>query len=152
QRMMARIEKIALGDPSDLQRYPGIPGIKHTVGISGQSLILNANAPNLGSMYIILSEFDKRHSPDMTADAIALELRKRCQQEVRGAIVSTFGGPPVDGLGTTGGYKIIIEDRGNLGLGELQRISDQIIDSGNQTEGLTGLGHSLRANTPWLYL
>ena len=34
----------------------------------------------------------------------------------RGAIVSAFGAPPIDGLGTTGGFKLIVEDRGNLGL------------------------------------
>ena len=71
---------------------------------------------------------------------------------MRGAVVSAFGAPPIDGLGTTGGFKLIIEDRGNLGLGELQRVSDQIVARGNQTPGLQGLFNSSRANTPWLYL
>src|SRR5262249_41647410 len=68
------------------------------------------------------------------------------------AIVSTFGAPPIDGLGTTGGFKLIVEDRGNLGLGDLQRVSDQIVTQGNDTAGLEGLFNSSRANTPWLYL
>lgn len=154
EKVMARIEKIARGDKSDPKRFPGIPGINHTVGVSGQSLILGANAPNLGSMYIMLDEFEKRHGADLTADAIAEKLRERCAEEVHGAVVATFGGPPVDGLGTTGGFKIIIEDRGNLGQDRLQRISDAIVAKGNQTDitGLAGLGHSSRANTPWLYL
>ena len=41
--------------------------------------------------------------------------------------VAAFGAPPIEGLGTTGGFKIIIEDRGNLGLAELQRASDQVV-------------------------
>ena len=139
---MARIEKIARETP----------GVAHTVGISGQSLILNANAPNLGSMYVMLKEFDERRGPGLTADAIAATLRERCRREVRGAIVTAFGAPPIDGLGTTGGFKLIVEDRGNLGLGELQRVSDQIVARGNQTPGLQGLFNSSRANTPWLYL
>src|SRR6266567_1971988 len=44
------------------------PGVAHTVGISGQSLILNANAPNLGSMYVLLKEFGQRRGPGLTAD------------------------------------------------------------------------------------
>ena len=36
------------------------PGVKHTLNISGRSLILNANAPNLASMYVMLDDFDKR--------------------------------------------------------------------------------------------
>ena len=124
----------------------------HTVGVSGQSLLLNANAPNLGSLYVMLEEFSKRRGEHLTADAIAEVLKDRCQREVRGAIVTAFGAPPIDGLGTTGGFKLIIEDRGNIGVGPLQRISDQIVERGNKTEGLQGLFNSSRANTPWLYL
>jgi multidrug efflux pump subunit AcrB len=142
EKVMAHIERIA----------KETPGVEHTVGISGKSLILNANAPNLGSMYVLLKPFEQRHDASLSADAIADALRERCQQEVRGAIVSTFGGPPIDGLGATGGFKLIIEDRGNLGLDELQRISDHVVDRANKTPGLEGLGHSSRANTPWLYL
>ena len=126
--------------------------VAHTVGISGQSLILGANAPNLGSMYVMLKDFADRRGAAYTADAIAEVIRDRCQQEVQGAIVSVFGAPPIDGLGTTGGFKLIVEDRGNLGLGDLQRVSDQIVDVGNQTPGLQGLFNSSRVNTPWLYL
>ena len=128
QRVMARIETLARETP----------GVEHTVGVSGQSLLLNANAPNLGSMYIMLKEFSHRRGPKLTADAIAAELTERCQREVRGAIVSVFGAPPIDGLGTTGGFKLIIEDRGNLGLEYLQRVSDQIVERGNENAGAPG--------------
>jgi hydrophobe/amphiphile efflux-1 (HAE1) family protein len=142
QKVMAHIENIARDTP----------GVEHTVGVSGQSLILNANAPNLGSMYVLLKEFAQRSGPGLSADGIAAALRERCQREVRGAIVTTFGAPPIDGLGTTGGFKLIVEDRGHLGLGELQRVSDQIVARGNKTPGLEGLYNSSRASTPWLYL
>ncbi|MBX9679331.1 MAG: efflux RND transporter permease subunit [Gemmataceae bacterium] len=142
ERMMARIEKIARETP----------GVKHTVGISGQSLILSANAPNLGSMYVLLDEFEHRRGAGRKADAIAEAIRNRCRKEVRGALASTFGGPPVEGLGTTGGFKLIVEDRGNLGLDQLQQFSDQITEAGNKTEGLAGLYNSSRVRTPWLFL
>jgi multidrug efflux pump subunit AcrB len=142
QRVMATIEELARNTP----------GVKHTVGVSGQSLLLNANAPNLGSLYVMLDEFSHRRGPKMTADAIGNQLKELCQREVRAAIVSVFGAPPIDGLGTTGGFKLIIEDRGNLGLDKLQRVSDQIVERGRNTPGLQGLFNSSRANTPWLYL
>jgi multidrug efflux pump subunit AcrB len=142
EAVMARVEKLARDTP----------GVKHTLGISGTSLILNANASNLGSMYVILDAFENRRGPDLTADAIAKKLQAACQQHVPEAMVSTFGGPPVDGLGTTGGFKIIIEDRGSSGLDDLQGVADKIVARGNDTPGLTDLGHSLRANTPWLLL
>ena len=142
QRVMAHVERLARETP----------GVAHTVTISGQSLILNANAPNLGAMYVLLEGFGQRRGPERSADAITAALQERCRREVPGAIVSVFGAPPIDGLGTTGGFKLIIEDRGNLGLDELQRISDQIVSGGNRSRGLQGLFGSSRANTPWLYL
>jgi hydrophobe/amphiphile efflux-1 (HAE1) family protein len=142
QKVMSHIEKLARKTP----------GVAHTLGISGRSLILNANAPNLGSMYVLLDDFGRRSGPDLSADAIATRLRERCRREVRGAVVSVFGAPPIDGLGTTGGFKLIIEDRGNLGIGPLQRVSDQVVARGNRTAGLHGLFNSSRAHTPWLYL
>ncbi len=126
-------------------------GVKHTLGVSGRSLILNANAPNLGSMYVILKPFAERDAKGLTADAIAEALQARCKEEVTNAVVTTFGAPPVDGLGMTGGFKLIIEDRGSLGAEELQRVSDTIADRGNRTEGLA-LYNASGAHTPWLYL
>ncbi|HEY2894254.1 MAG TPA: efflux RND transporter permease subunit, partial [Pirellulales bacterium] len=142
ERMMARIESLARETA----------GVNHTLGVSGTSLILQANAPNLGSMYVLLKPFAERHSRSLSADAIAKELQERCQHEVRGAMVTTFGGPPVEGLGTTGGFKLLVEDRGNLGPAELQRVSDRIVARAAQTAGLRGLFNSSRASTPWLHL
>ena len=142
ERIMGRIESLVRDTA----------GVAHTVGISGQSLILNANAPNVGSMYVMLKDFTERRSADLTADAIAAAIRDRCQREVQGAVVTTFGALPIDGLGTTGGWKLIVEDRGNLGLAELQRVGEEIVATGNQTPELRGLFNSSRVNTPWLYL
>ncbi len=152
QRVMARIEKLALGDKQDREHFPGVPGVAHTVGISGVSLILNANAPNLGSMYVMLKPFDERTGSNESATAIAAELERRCHDEVRGAIVSAFNAPPIEGLGTTGGFKMIIEDRGNLGQDYLQQASDQVAADAAEAPGLVGLYNSSRSSTPWIQL
>ena len=96
--VVQRIEKIA--------RKTG--GVKNTVAISGQSILLNANAPNFGAIYLMLDDFDKRHRPSLTGDAIAATLQDRLRREVPEAVVNIFGAPPVEGLGTAGGFKIIV--------------------------------------------
>ena len=72
QRLMSRIEDLALDTP----------GVEHTVAVSGISLILNADSPNMGSMYVMLKPFGERRSADLTADAIAAKLQdavtKKC--------------------------------------------------------------------------
>ena len=89
---------------------------RHTVGISGQSILLNANAPNFGAMYLMLDEFGNRTGPGLSADAIAASLQAELQDAVPDAVVNIFQAPPIEGLGTAGGFKLIVEDRGNEGL------------------------------------
>ena len=143
QRVMSDIENIVLHTE----------GVQHTVGVAGQSLILNANAPNLGSMYVLLKPFEDR-GRKLSADAIAASIRERCQRnkKVRDALVTVFGAPPIEGLGTTGGFKMIVEDRGNFGLAALQKASHQIVADGNENDALRNLTDNARFDTPWLYL
>jgi multidrug efflux pump subunit AcrB len=129
-----------------------IPGVSHTVAISGQSLLLSANAPNYGSMNVMLAPFEERRGPGLSGDEIADKIRRACRKQIRDAIVGVVGPPPVDGLGTSGGFKLMIEDRGPLGLQALQKVSDRVVAAGNDRPGLQGLFTNARAETPWLYL
>jgi multidrug efflux pump subunit AcrB len=146
-KVMARLDQVIRGqkDGGALQR-----GVWKTLAVSGQSLITNASAPNLGSMYILLKKFEDR--PGLSADEVRAELLERCQKEVPEALLSAFGGPPIDGLGTTGGFKIIIENRGNVGPEQLDKVTSNIIDEGNSTGLLRDLFSTSRADTPWLTL
>jgi multidrug efflux pump subunit AcrB len=146
-QVMARIDQLVRG-----QRDGGIlaRGVWKTLGVAGQSLITNASAPNLGSMYILLREFAER--PGLSADQVREELLKRCQHEVPDALLAVFGGPPIDGLGTTAGFKLIIENRGNFAAEELDKVTSNIVDDGNSSGVLRGLFSTSRADTPWLNL
>jgi multidrug efflux pump len=142
QEVVQQIEEIARQDP----------GVEHTVAIAGQSILLNANAPNFGAMYVMLKDFHQRASEDLTGDAIAARLQSALQQSIPDAQVNVFGAPPIDGLGTAGGFKIVVEDRGDSGLPALQAEAEKRIALGQEMPGLQGLYTSFRANTPWLYL
>lgn len=127
-------------------------GIKHTVAIAGQSILLNANASNFGALYLMLDDFEHRIPLGLTASAITNELQKQFDEKVPEAIVNIFGAPPIEGLGTAGGFKIIVQDTGNNGLAALQKTADEIIAEGEKEPGLEGLFTSFRANTPWIEL
>ena len=142
QDVVRQIEQLAKADP----------GVEHTVAIAGQSILLNANAPNFGAMYVMLKDFHERTAEDLTGDAIAARLQTALQDKIPDAIINVFGAPPIDGLGTAGGFKIIIEDRNDTGLQPLQELAEKTIEHGENTPGLQGLYTSFRANTPWLYL
>ena len=143
QKVMDRIEAVARK----------VKGVSHSVAIAGQSLLLNANAPNFGSMYVMLDDFHDRTSAALSGDAIAERLQSDFEADVPEGVIKVFGAPPVEGLGTAGGFKIMIEDRGDLGLKNLQHVADEAIDKVNQEpESLRNPFTGFRANTPWIFL
>jgi multidrug efflux pump subunit AcrB len=146
-QVMDRLDRLIRGqtDGGALER-----GVWKTLSVSGQSLITNASAPNLGSMYVLLRDFADR--PGLSADKIREEVLRRCQQEVPEAVLAVFGGPPIDGLGTTSGFKLIIENRGNIDPAELDKVTNNMVDAGNASGVLRGLFSTSRADTPWLNL
>jgi multidrug efflux pump subunit AcrB len=128
------------------------PGVEHTVAIAGQSILLSANAANFGTMYLMLQDFHTRAEHHLSGEAIAASLKAQFDVAVQDGAVNVLGAPPIDGLGTAGGFKIVIEDRGDNTLSALQTVGQSIVDEGNATPGLTGVFTSFRADTPWLYL
>jgi len=134
-----------------------LPGVAHTLAIAGTSILMNANAPNFGAMYVMLDEFHNRAREGLSGPVIASQLQSRLQEEVRGGLVNVFEAPPVDGLGTAGGFKIVVEDHGDLGNDTIEGVANAIVASSQKPESgyahsLRGLFTSFRANTPWLFL
>ena len=67
--------KDASGDGAGRESVAGkLAGVTHTVAIAGQSILLNANAPNYGAMYVMLDDFHHRTKPSLSGDAIAAKL------------------------------------------------------------------------------
>jgi multidrug efflux pump len=127
-------------------------GVDHSTRISGMSFVLGANGSHLGTMFVVLKPFDDRREPDRSADAIAAKLRSRFYKEIEDAMLTVLPPPPVRGLGTSGGFRMMIEDRGNEGIEALQEQADNLVRLGNQTPGLVNLTTVFRANTPQLYV
>ena len=130
----------------------GIPGVGHTIAVTGQSFIQNAVGSNYGSFFVILDEFHHRHGADLSANAIASKIRALVAENVQDARVAVFGPPPVDGLGSGGGFKVMVRDVGSLGLVSLQQSADELASTGNSTPGFVGLFNGFRASTPQMFV
>src|SRR5262249_34701330 len=91
-------------------------GVRFCTSVGGNSFLLSASGSNFGSMFIIPDPFDmRRGDPDQTGDAILAKLRDKFEKELPEAVVAAFGPPPVSGLGRAGGFRVMIEDRGEVG-------------------------------------
>ena len=131
-----------------------IPGVNHTVAVSGLSALLGGSSSNVATIYVMLDEFHDRLGQGGTADDIAAILRERWLGEARDATITVLGAPPVDGLGAAGGFRIMIEDRAaNDTRGfALQRVGDRTVEEGNAAVELQGLFSGFQADSPWVEL
>src|SRR5262249_21386324 len=64
------------------------------------------------------------------------------------ANIAVFGPPPVRGVGRAGGFALMVEDRGDLGLTTLQEETEKLVGKGYTNPGLVGLFSVFRANVP----
>jgi multidrug efflux pump len=123
--------------------------IGHAISVPGYSILTSTNISNVGGMFVILKPFDVRAGkPELSAPAVAKKLREVYRKRILGANVAVFGAPPIDGLGSTGGFKLQVQDRAALGPRGLEGGVSTLVRAGNSQSGLSGLFSSFSANQP----
>jgi len=128
-----------------------IPGVESSIAFPGLSINGFTNAPNAGIVFTGLKPFSERKGkPEQSAEAIAFEINKR-MGSVQDAFVMVLPPPPVNGLGTTGGFKLMLEDRGNLGHDELYKATQALQAKAWGTPELAGVFSSYQINVPQLF-
>jgi multidrug efflux pump len=127
-------------------------GVAHTIDLPGYSTVLSTNISNVGGMFVILDPFEERAGKaELGAPAIMNRLRQKFN-DITAAKVSAFGAPPVEGLGTTGGFKLQVKDLRASGLRSLQGAVENFAEQGNQNPRLSGLFSSFSVTQPQLYV
>ena len=124
-----------------------VPGVANTVAFPGLSVNGFTNSPNSAIVFTPLEAFSERSDPSKSAMAIAAQLNQRFSA-IDEAFVAVFPPPPIQGLGTTGGFKLQIEDRGNKGFETLFNSLQTVITKAQQDPALMGLYSSFRIQVP----
>ncbi|MBB6125121.1 efflux RND transporter permease subunit [Sphingobium subterraneum] len=134
--IMATASEIALANPATA----------YTVAFAGLDGATFSTAPNAGAIFIPLKPFGERAH----ADALVNDYRKALSA-ITGGMVLIVPPPPVRGIGTGGGWKMLIEDRANLGYKALEGAAFQMMMKANQTEGITSAFTTFNTRTPRLF-
>ncbi len=125
------------------------PGVESAVAFPGLSVNGFTNSSSAGIVFVTLKPFDERKDPSLSANAIAADLQKR-YAGLKEAFVAIFPPPPVMGLGTLGGFKMQIEDRGSLGYEALNKAVGDFVKKAAQTPELGPSFSSYQINVPQL--
>lgn len=125
-------------------------GVANAVQFPGLSINGFTNSASAGIVFFPLKDFDQRSGKALSAGAIA----QRLQMKFGGipeAFIAIFPPPPVRGLGTTGGFKLQIEDRGGLGYERLAEVVAQVQQQAAKRSELASVFSNFKINVPQLY-
>ena len=125
------------------------PGVAHVTAFAGFSGATRSNAANAGAMFVVLDSFEERAHGPSAAD-IRSDLTRRLS-EITDADIFVIAPPPVRGLGTAGGFKALVQDRGGRGTHALQEGTDALVDAARKNPLLTAVFSPFRSATPQLY-
>ncbi len=128
-----------------------LPGVNGSVEFPGYNLLLGANLPNAGTMFVPLDDFSKRKHRDLSAEAIMKQLYAR-YDEMRDARILVLLPPPVRGLGSVAGFKMMIQDRSDRGLDALAGTAFRMMVDGSQTPGLAQVFTTFTTRVPQIFV
>ncbi|HEY1614223.1 MAG TPA: multidrug efflux RND transporter permease subunit [Rhizomicrobium sp.] len=126
------------------------PGVQSAVAFPGLSINGFINSPSAGIVFVALKPFSERTSSDLSGLAIAQKLQAK-YNAIGNAIIAIFPPPPVQGLGTIGGFKLEVEDRTDLGDGALDRAMKDVQQKAAKDPSLAGVFSSFNIGVPQLY-
>ena len=126
------------------------PGVADWVSLGGFSMIDGTNASNSATIFVVMKPWDERTGDNESQKAILARLNQDFSK-IQEAIAFVFAPPAIPGLGVAGGFQMQLQDKGGVGLNELQRMANEIIQDGQGQSGLARLNSTFRAGVPQLF-
>jgi multidrug efflux pump len=140
EQVVRRMDDIAMNQP----------GVENAVSFPGLSINGFTNSSNAGIVFLPLKPFEQRTTPALSGSAIAGQINGKFGG-IQDAFTAVFPPPPVQGLGTIGGFKLQIEDRAGLGYEALDAATKAFLAEAAKAPELAGLFTGYQVNVPQLY-
>ncbi|MXP42526.1 multidrug efflux RND transporter permease subunit [Altererythrobacter soli] len=129
------------------ERMLPIDGVKGTVMLSGFDGTSETQSASAAAAYWILDDFEERGAKGQTVDALIAEAQK-ATADINEARLMIVKPPVIRGIGSAGGFRMMIEDKNGQGYRELQDMVNAVIAEANQQEGLAGVYTFFDTGTP----
>lgn len=127
------------------------PGVASWVDVGGYSLLDAANVSTVISVFVVYDDWSTRSKKLLTQDRIVSGLN-RDLSAIKDAIAFVVIPPPIRGLGQSGGFQMMVEDRKGNDLLGLQKATDELIRTARSRPDLGGMATTFDAHSPQLYL
>ncbi|MBA2466971.1 MAG: multidrug efflux RND transporter permease subunit [Sphingomonas sp.] len=127
-----------------------IEGVEGAVMLAGFDGASQTQAPNAAAAYIPLKSFEERKKLGVTFAGIMAEAQKRIA-DIDEARLLILPPPLIEGIGSAGGYRLIIKDQGGHSFQELSGLAWGLIAKANQPPGLQQVYTLFDISTPRVF-
>ena len=127
-------------------------GIADYISVTGYSLLSGSAGSNIGFVAVMFKPWDERTTRLLSQQAIMMRLQKAFRDQIDEANVFAFIPPPIDGLGSAGGFQMEVQDRGGLGYVALEQAAQSLVTEGASQPGLAAMNTTFRASAPELFV
>ena len=128
-----------------------VPGAFNAVAFAGFSGATFTNASNAAAIFVSFRPFEERLKTGRTAQAIIGELFGRLQA-IDEAFIIAIPPPPVRGLGNSGGFKLMVQERTGSDVKRVLAAAYEMMGRARQDKALTGVFTTFTAGSPHLFL
>ncbi len=126
------------------------PGVKTWFTLGGLSLLEGSQSSNAATMFIGLKDWEERTTPDVQQMALIRQISAKFGR-IKDAFILVIPPPAIQGLGTSGGFEMQVEDRGGAGLVQLQAAVNKLLAAAAADPQLQRVNSTFRAGVPQLY-
>ncbi|HTI79165.1 MAG TPA: multidrug efflux RND transporter permease subunit, partial [Acetobacteraceae bacterium] len=126
------------------------PGVEHVAPFAGLDATTFTVASNAGTIFSGLPSLYNHDIPGITANSVLADLRKRLSV-IQEAYVLTIPPPPVQGIGNSGGFKMMLEDRAGVGTEALVKAANTLVAAANKDPSFAGVFTLINAGSPSVY-
>jgi hydrophobe/amphiphile efflux-1 (HAE1) family protein len=132
-------------------RLLATPGVKAASVYAGVDPTTNTTVTSGGQIYLIFDPFSERlHKAGEDTPHLIAELRRRVAS-ITDADIKIIPPPPVRGIGTLGGFRMIIEDQGGHGPQALEAVTNQLAQVATHDPAIGVAFPSFNTKTPRIY-
>lgn len=124
-----------------------IDGVENTTVLGGLDLTSQTQNPNVATVIVTLTPWAERNSPELEFNSILGRVNGELFQ-LKEAFAFAFGLPPILGLGTSGGFEFMLEDRGGGSVEELAALAEELSAAAAQDPAIAGVANSFLVSTP----
>jgi multidrug efflux pump len=120
------------------------PAVQDASALAGYSMLDAQFKTNAGTVFVSLKDFDQRPGRELSADGLFEYVVPRLQK-IREGIVIPINPPSIPGLGTQGGFEFWVQNRGQGGVAQLEKVTHKLMATANARPEVTRLNSTINA-------